>query len=71
MIFVDVDNGYKIKDYLIDETAKCSDVINELTEEGTLGYRLCNSYSGTVLNEELSLKDQGISSGYRLRLRRV
>lgn len=70
MIFVDVDSGYSVDDYLIDETAKCSDVIRELTEEGSLGYRLSDSFTGRILNDEMSLQDQGVTNGYRLRLRR-
>lgn len=70
MIFVDVDTGFGMKDYLIDEKVKCSEVIKELTGGGQTGYRLSDSYSGMVLREDMTLYEQSITSGCRLRLRR-
>lgn len=69
MIFVDVDTGFGIKDYLIDEKAKCSEVVLGLTGN-TTGYSLSDSYSGMALKEDMTLYEQNITSGCRLRLRR-
>lgn len=70
MIFVDVDTEYGTKDYLIDEHAACSEVICDLTQGPDAGYRLSDGMSGAVLREDMSLEEQGITSGCRLRLRR-
>lgn len=69
MIFVDVDTGFGIKDYLIDEKAKCSEVIRGLTGN-TTGYSLSDGHSGMTLREDMTLYEQNITSGCRLRLRR-
>lgn len=70
MIFVDVDTGFGKKDYLIDEKVKCSEVIKELTGSGSEGYRLWDSSTGVALREDMTLYEQSITSGSRLRLRR-
>ena len=71
MIFIDVDTGFDQRDYLIDEKAKCSDVIKELMGSEANGYRLWDSSTGTVLREDMTLNEQSITSGCTLRLRRT